>query len=52
MNVYEFKKTILKEKFKEIEVGDKTYWTFTKVVDLSKLNKLRLVISYDHKKLE
>ena len=52
MSVSEFEKTIPRNKFKEIEVKDKTYWTFTKVVSVSKLSKLRLVISYDNKELE
>lgn len=52
MCVNEFEKTISRKEFREIEVKDKTYWTFTKVVSVNKLSKVRLVISYDNKELE
>ena len=56
-NILEFVKTIPSSAYREIEIKQrngeyKKYWTFTKVVQLKKLGKKRIVISYNNKELK
>lgn len=52
MSVAEYIKTIPNISFRQIKTkGGKFYWVFTKVVHVCSLGKVRLVISYDNKKL-
>lgn len=49
----DFAKAIPPEKFHKVEIGKKSYWTYTKAVMLKDCEKkVRIVVSYDNEKME
>jgi SRSO17 transposase len=50
-NIEEFRCTLDKSCFKEITVGEKVFYCFTKTVKMSKLGKVRLLIAHEEKDL-
>ena len=47
VQIKDFAETLDRNDFREIEMGDKKYWVFTKCVRMSKLGKVRIVIAYE-----
>lgn len=39
---------MLREAFKEIKVLGKSYWAFTKVLEVNRLGRVRIVVCYDN----
>ena len=48
MAIKEFEAALPREAFKEIRVLGKSRWVFTRVLDVNKLGKVRVVICYDN----
>lgn len=51
MSLKQFRETLTKSDFKEIEIDGDTYYCFTKVVNMSKLGKVRLLITHEQEDL-
>ncbi|MFQ5825399.1 MAG: IS701 family transposase, partial [bacterium] len=51
ISIEEFRNTLTKSDFKEIEIDGDTYYCFTKVVNMSKLGKVRLLIIHEEEDL-
>jgi len=53
IQIKKFAKTLHNDDFRRVNVGDDTcYWAFTKTVQVTKLGRVRIVISYDNEELE
>ena len=52
MGVKEFRDALPREAFREVNVLDKSRWVYTRVLDVNKLGKVRVVICYDNPDLE
>jgi hypothetical protein len=51
-NIKEWKETIPREAFSKIEVLGRSFWAYTKVLDVNKLGKVRVVVCYHNPDLE
>lgn len=51
LSLEEFRNTLSQSDFKKIEINANTYYCFTKVVNMSKLGKVRLLITHTEKDL-
>ncbi len=49
MQIKEFAAMLDRDDFREIELGDTTYLTFTKALQMSNMGKVRIVIAYEDK---
>ena len=52
ISIKRFTETIPKEAFNKTDIYGNFYWAFTKTVQVTKLGRVRIVISYDNEKLE
>jgi len=53
MQIKEFAKTLSSDDFHKEDIdSDTSYWAFTKTVQVTKLGRVRIVISHDNEKLE
>jgi len=52
MSVKEFGKTLSKEDFREIMVRGKSYWVHTRILNVNKLGRVRVVVCYDNEDRE
>jgi hypothetical protein len=52
MSINEFRETLPREAFKEVRVLDKRYWAYSRVLDVNKLGRVRVVICYDDPELK
>ena len=52
MNIDEFERGLPREAFKEVKVLGRSHWAYTRVLDINKLGKARVVICYDSPDLE
>jgi len=52
MSINQFREALPRDAFKMVEVLDKRYWAYTRVLDVNKLGKARVVICYDNQDLE
>jgi len=51
VQIRELVKKIPKRSFKEVKIGDKSYWCFSISMTLPSLGRVRVVVSYDNKEL-
>ena len=52
MSINRFREALPGEAFKKVEVLDKKFWAYTRVLDVNKLGWVRVVICYDNQDLE
>jgi len=52
MSIREFEGALPRDAFKEIKVFGKGHWAFTKVLEVNRLGRVRVVICYDEKGLD
>lgn len=52
VQIKEFAKDLPNDAFHEVNMGERSYWVFTKTIRLKKLGRKRIVISYDNEELK
>ena len=52
MSISQLREALPRDAFRMVEVLDKRYWAYTRVLDVNKLGRVRVVICYDNGDLE